>query len=238
MNLALDIGNSRIKIGLFNKDDLIESVEIKEAGLVNFLTGKSIQNAILSTVKALSPDVLKSAQQHCTNTLVLDPTTPLPIAVNYKTPETLGVDRLAAAVGALKYSQTNVLVIDIGTCITYDLIDSKHIFQGGLIAPGLNMRLKAMHEFTSGLPLAELKSTQNLIGKTTEECLLSGALNGTTAEITQIIRLYIQQFEHLEVIICGGDALFFENKLEIDIFVVPNLVLEGLNSILRFNVVD
>lgn len=238
MNLALDIGNSRIKIGLFDKDDLIESVEIKEAGLVNFLTGKSIQNAILSTVKALSPEVLKSAQQHCANTLVLESTTPLPIAVNYKTPETLGVDRLAAAVGALKYSQTNVLVIDIGTCITYDLIDSKHIFQGGLIAPGLNMRLKAMHEFTSGLPLAELKSTQNLIGKTTEECLLSGALNGTTAEITQIIRLYIQQFEHLEVIICGGDALFFENKLEIDIFVVPNLVLEGLNSILRFNVVD
>ena len=238
MNAALDKGNTRIKIGYFNQDDLIEVIEVAYDNLLPAISEKPIQNIILSSVKNLAPKLLSHLKDNCENLLVLDSSMPLPIAINYATPETIGVDRLAAAVGALEYGQGNKLIIDIGSCITIDLLDKNKVFQGGLISPGMNMRLKAMHQFTDQLPLVELRADQSLIGKSTRECLISGAVNGTIAEISQIIRLYIQQFGDLEVIICGGDAVFFDNKLEIDTFVVPNLVLEGLNSILRFNGVD
>lgn len=238
MNAALDIGNTQVKIGYFNRDDLMEMRQVAYDNLLSAISERPIQNIILSSVKNLDPQVLGFLKESCENLLILESTMPLPITINYATPETLGVDRIAAAVGSIAYGHGNKLIIDIGSCITIDLLDKQKVFQGGLISPGMNMRLKAMHQFTDRLPLVELQPNQNLIGKSTRECLISGAVNGTIAEISQIIRLYVQQFDDLEVIICGGDAVFFENKLEIDTFVVPNLVLEGINSILRFNVVD
>ena len=178
MNPALYIVNSIVKIGFFNQNDLNEAHETSGNGFLDFLTMKPIQKIILSAVKQLNPEILTAIQQHCDTLLVMYKLTPLPITVNYKSPETLGVDRLAAAVGSLKYCQTNVLIIDIGTCITYDLLDHNRVFQGGIIAPGINMRLKSMHEFTARLPLAERKNNQGFIGKTTEECMQSGAFNG------------------------------------------------------------
>jgi type III pantothenate kinase len=237
MNAAVDIGNTNVKIGLFRQSKLLSTHETNLADLIRFFDKNKTECLILSTVKPVATEILERIQPS-RQMIVLNASTPLPIGVNYKTPETLGADRLAAAVGSLNYYRGNKLIVDLGSCITYDLVDKDQVFQGGLISPGVNMRLKAMHEFTAGLPLVDLQLTQDLTGKTTEECVLSGALNGTLAEINQVIYRYFQQFDDLRVIICGGGAVYFDKKMEIDTFVVPNLVLEGLNSILRFNVID
>lgn len=171
-----------------------------------------------------------------TPTIVLDHQTPLPLKINYQSPATLGVDRIAAATGStVLFKGGNNLVIDIGTCITYDMVDSDSVYHGGGISPGVDMRLKAMHKFTSGLPLVAVKGMPELIGKTTRECMLSGVIHGTVAELEGIILRYRQFFEQLNIIICGGGAIFFESKIKDDIFAVPNLVLVGLNHILRYN---
>ena len=132
----------------------------------------------------------------------------------------------------------NSLIIDIGTCITYDLIDKSGTYQGGGISPGVNMKLKAMHKFTSGLPIVAVRKPADLIGRTTKECMLSGVVNGTIAEIEGVIASYRQFFKDLNIIMCGGDAIFFESKIKDHIFAIPNLVLIGLNQILRFNLHD
>ena len=171
--------------------------------------------------------------------MVLDHETSLPITSQYATPHTLGVDRIASVAGAnFLYPGKNCLVIDLGTCITYDLIDQSGVHHGGGISPGLEMRLKAMHKFTSKLPLISMKGKPDLIGKTTKECMQSGALNGTIAELEGIIWRYRQLFKDLVIIFCGGGAIFFESKIKDDIFALPNLVLTGLNHILRFNLND
>jgi type III pantothenate kinase len=155
----------------------------------------------------------------------------------YATPTTLGVDRIAGVCGAKHMSpKTNVLVIDAGTCITYDFLDRDGNFLGGGISPGLMMRFNAVHNFTARLPLVPLVEIAPLIGDSTETCIQSGVINGLIEELGGIISLYRQKFEGLAVILSGGDARFFENKLKGSIFAVPELVLSGLNSILIHNV--
>jgi len=163
----------------------------------------------------------------------------LPVHIAYKTPQTLGADRRASVVGAnFLYKNRNNLIVDLGTCITYDLIDYVGTYHGGGISPGVEMRLKAMHKFTSKLPVVSAKGSPELIGKTTKECMASGAINGTIAELDGIISQYKQFFEDLNIIFCGGGAIFFETKIKDHIFAVPNLVLVGLNQILRYNLND
>jgi len=128
------------------------------------------------------------------------------------------------------------LVIDAGTCITYDFVDANRNYQGGGISPGLNMRFRAVHTFTAKLPLVTPIKGARLIGDTTESSIQSGVVNGLLAEMEGIIRLYTEEFPGLRVILCGGDAGFFENQLKASIFASPELVLLGLNSILIHNV--
>ena len=150
--------------------------------------------------------------------------------------ETLGVDRIAAVCGAFAlFPEKNCLVIDAGSCITYDVLDQKGNYCGGSISPGLEMRLKAMHTFTARLPLVKVNQQVNLIGNSTESCLQSGALYGVLAEIEGIVEKYNQNYAELRVIMCGGDASLFENQLKPTIFVAPDLVLKGLNRILLQN---
>jgi type III pantothenate kinase len=134
------------------------------------------------------------------------------------------------------FPNSNILVIDAGTCITYDFIDKNGVYQGGAISPGINLKLKALNTFTQKLPLIEFKNEFVLIGQTTEESILSGVLNGTIAEIEGIIGYYSHSFSDLKTIICGGASNFFESKIKAPIFVVPELVLIGLNRILQYNV--
>ena len=165
--------------------------------------------------------------------VILDENTPLPIKNLYETPATLGKDRLAAAVGARAiFPGKNVLSIDAGTCITYDFLTKDGEYLGGSISPGIRMRFRAMHAFTGRLPLVEPEDFTGLIGKTTAESLLSGVINGVCEEIKGLIARYNEQYEDLTAVITGGDHEYLHNKLKINIFAVPDLVLPGLNEIL------
>jgi len=168
--------------------------------------------------------------------LELDTSTLLPITLNYKTLETLGKDRIALAVAAAQlYPHKNVLIIDAGTCITYDFIDKHKEYQGGSISPGIQMRFKALNTFTDKLPLINPTDNVELLGKSTSESISSGVMNGVYSEIDGIIDKYKINFPDIEVILTGGDIIYFDKKLKNNIFANSNLVLKGLNMILDYN---
>ncbi|MEZ4902933.1 MAG: type III pantothenate kinase [Spirosomataceae bacterium] len=181
-------------------------------------------------------------QQAGVHVLQLSPTLPLPIQKNYDTPATLGADRLAAAVGAkVLFPNDHCLVIDMGTCVTYDWVSAAATFEGGIISPGLRMRFQAMHTFTKRLPLIEVMPQAtllwpSLLGKSTQTAMESGAFNGLLAEMEGFIQRYQQERGECQVLLCGGDGPLFENSLKSRIFAAPNLVLIGLNRILQYNV--
>jgi type III pantothenate kinase len=155
----------------------------------------------------------------------------------YTTPKTLGVDRIAAVCGALQlFPQRDCLVIDTGTCITYEFLDRNARYHGGSISPGIAMRFEAMHRFTSRLPLVKPEINVPLVGDSTESAMQSGVIQGVRAEVEGIIQKYTDQYPDLKVIICGGDVRFFENHLKQTVFVAPDLVLIGLNLILRHSI--
>ena len=238
MNLAVDYGNSSAKVGIFENDRFLEQFVFEQpADLKLFLENYRADNFIISSV-APDADAVSSWARKVRNKFVLTPDLPLPVVNRYATPKTLGVDRIAGVCGARQlYANDHCLVIDAGTCITYDFVDSDGIYHGGAISPGLRMRFQAVHTFTSRLPLVDIPADAPLIGDTTAKSIQSGVMNGIIAEAQGIIMRYEQQFEGLKVILCGGDGGFFENKLKGSIFAVPELVLSGLNSILNYNVV-
>jgi len=239
MNLILDIGNTRTKIGVFKKHRLIKKIiwdqwsftEVKE-----LLEQRKITHITLSTVKGLPKRVDNFFQKHFYY-INLDAHTPLPIHNHYKTPQTLGKDRLAAAVGAFaEYPGQHNLVIDAGTCIKYDLITATGDYYGGSISPGIDMRFQAMHHFTAKLPLIKRGVIRKLVGNNTQTALQTGVQIGVLAEVEGFIRKYEDVYGEINVILTGGDAVFFAKKLKTQIFVNQNLVLKGLNKILNHNV--
>ena len=234
MLASIDVGNSQVKIGLFQEDKLYRVEKVESSAILSFLQKNNVINLIISAVNDDYSLVLQLGKEY-QKLIELKPGTPVPLKIDYETLDTLGIDRVAAAIGALKSFQGPLVVVDAGTCITCDLIDEKNIFKGGTISPGLQMRLQAMHTFTAKLPLVKLKRPKQLISKSTDDAILSGVVNGSQQEIAGLIRQYQKEHPNLKVIICGGDALYFDKIIELNIFVLPNLVLEGLNAILRFN---
>ncbi|MEO5976224.1 MAG: type III pantothenate kinase [Chryseolinea sp.] len=237
MNLVVDYGNSSAKVGLFKDLDLVEQHSFKEVeDLKKFLQNFSGDHFIISTVTKDAEEI-SSWAKNISSKLILNRDLPLPVQIRYSTPETLGVDRIAGVCGAQKmFPGTNCLVIDAGTCITYDFLDATGNFLGGGISPGLRMRFNAVHTFTAKLPLVSPTEHVPLIGDSTETCIQSGVIHGIISEINGIVVHYQQKFPELKVILSGGDTRFFENKLKGFIFAVPELVLSGLNSILIHNV--
>ena len=237
MNLVIDYGNSSAKVGIFTQQKLVEKhVFSSSESLKAFVESATAQNIIVSSVSADAHNITSWAV-HTKKKLILNHTLPLPIINQYSTPSSLGVDRLAAACGAqFLYPNQNCLVIDAGTCITYDFIDCHANYLGGGISPGMAMRFQAMNTFTAKLPLVHPVSGPELIGTSTESCMQSGVVNGILAEIRGITGDYKKKFADLKVILCGGDATFFENQMKEVIFAIPELVLYGLNSILIYNV--
>ncbi len=237
MNLVIDYGNSAAKVGIFNHLNLIEKQTIRSLDeLHHFIQDATFENFIVSSVKA-DADLISSWVVKARKKFILGKALPLPVNNLYATPETLGMDRLAAVCGAHQlFPSLHCLVIDAGTCITYDFIDKGGNYYGGSISPGLNMRFQAVHTLTAKLPLVSPKENVKLIGDSTETCIQSGVVNGLLAEMDGIIRQYNGKFEGLNVILCGGDAGFFENQMKASIFASPELVLIGLNSILIYNV--
>ena len=241
-NLVIDFGNTFVKIALFEKSKPIEifilqnneTKKIKDI-LKKIKKNSAEPNIIISSVISY-PKKIKLFLQKNFQFTEFTTATPIPLVNKYKTPATLGIDRLAAAVGATSiYPKKNILVIDAGTCITYDYINSKNEFVGGSISPGLNIRFKAINDYTANLPLLAPESIDYLTGNNTKQSILSGILNGTVAEMDGFIEMYKKQYKDIIIVLTGGDYKFFEKKLKSSIFAVPNLVLTGLNEILEFN---
>lgn len=238
MNLAIDIGNTRAKLAVFDKEKIVFNTAVEtipENQVAHLLKRFSIKNSILSAVSSFQDGVINFLTKN-SQLIILDSKTPLPIKNLYKTPLTLGKDRLAAAVGAFAlYPNENVLVLDIGTAITYEFVNSAGEYLGGGISPGINLRFKALNAYTGNLPLITAEEINFLTGRSTKESILSGVMNGARLELDGVIAEYVKEYGNVRVLITGGDAAFFETTLKSKIFAIPNLVLIGLNKILQHN---
>jgi len=241
MKLVIDIGNTFSKLAVFKNRDLITLHTTPELSVDHirdlFKATPNIKSAIVSTVRQYDQNInneLKSKIRLC----VLNPQARLPFRVLYKTHETLGNDRIAAVAGALDlFPGKNILVIDTGTCITYDMVTAANQYLGGAISPGIQMRLKSLNTFTGNLPLIQPDFDKNidLIGDSTENSILSGVQNAVIMEVDAMIHEYKDRFGDLKIIVTGGDNKYFDKTLKNIIFAAPNLVLSGLNKILDFN---
>jgi type III pantothenate kinase len=237
MNLIVDVGNTSAKVAIFNQQQLIEKRTFMDTDLLkNYLSAATIENCLISSVR-IKADEISNWISPANQKFILSHTLPLPIKILYDTPHTLGVDRIAGSCGASSmFPKMNSLVIDAGTCITYDFTNAQGEYLGGGISPGLEMRFKALNTFTSRLPLVKANETPELVGTSTEASIQSGVINGIASEMEGLILRYQEKYPELNVILCGGDTSFFENRLKATIFAAPELVLFGLNSVLIHNV--
>jgi type III pantothenate kinase len=235
MNLVIDSGNTRFKAATFYGAQLVKSYFFYNSiELKTFLNHQAFDCALVSSVSMDGNEIISWVK--ASRFFLLTHFLPVPIQIQYKTPETLGVDRIAAACGVLDvFPERDSLVIDAGTCVTFDFIDKERNYWGGSISPGIAMRFEALNTFTKRLPLVSKVDEAALIGNTTENSIRSGVLNGIVAEMEGIIEKYSRSYPEVGVVLCGGDALFFENKLKPTIFAAPDLVLSGLNRILLYN---
>jgi type III pantothenate kinase len=239
MNLIIDQGNTTTKYAVITaQGEVVHKTKVPdfEMDRVNDIVNKySIQAALISSVR-LEYAAFATLHQSIQNVVFFDSSTLLPIKNLYTTPKTLGKDRLAGVCGAIKYfKNTNCLVIDAGTCITYDFIDAQKQYHGGSISPGLEMRLKAMHHYTGKLPLVPLEFTDDFVGNSTQTALQTGVVYGVMNEINGFISRYKQRYGQIEVLMCGGDTDFLAKRSESKIFAASDLVITGLNEILIYN---
>lgn len=236
--LVADIGNTRAKVAVFEGDRmvLLESFANPTPELFNSpgLVVYQPRAAIISSVAGDASAYMQMLPE-C-RWINLSHDTPLPFTIQYDTPETLGRDRIAGVAGAWHLFQgSDLLVIDAGTAITYDFISKEGVYKGGAISPGITIRFRALNTFTSRLPLLNPAEISFLTGKTTDESILSGVMNGAKAEIDGIIEEYKAIYPELKIIITGGDMFYFEKKLKNNIFANSNLVIAGLKKILDYN---
>lgn len=236
-NFVIDIGNTRSKTALFEDGKVLLEKNFERFELfLEYTKGLQFHHAIVSSVtytKEQLEDLLDFSF------LFLDKNTVLPITNKYATPETLGVDRKAAVIGGRSIVENGpLLAVDLGSCITYDFLDESDNYMGGAISPGLQMRFRAMHQQTARLPLVELEmgTVPEFIGNSTVNCLRSGVYFGILNELNGFVQTYQKQYHDLKVIICGGDSKIFESLTKDHIFVIPNLILYGLDRILSYNV--
>lgn len=240
MNLIIDVGNTLVKFAVFQQDVIIEKKKVGHADVFNnFKTileeYTTINKAILSNVGKLDVSVLGNISSKI-QLLILNSETKLPFKNCYKTPQTLGIDRIALVSASVQqFADKNVLIIDVGTCITYDFINSENEYLGGAISPGIRLRYKTLNTLTANLPLLETEMPQDLIGNSTDSSIHSGVVFGILKEIDGVIDGYKEKYADLTVILTGGDANFLSKQLKNGIFANSNFLLEGLNFILEFN---
>ncbi len=239
MNLVIDQGNTAVKIALFEGDKLISKAAIENNQPTDFL--KWLESNIAVPVNMITSSVvnleLDLSSLQINSDLKLNSKIPLPIQIGYKSPDTLGNDRLANACGIWKLNpKKNSLVVDLGTCIKYDLVTAEGVYKGGAISPGLALRYRSLHEFTAKLPLIQNDQTPQVIGTDTKSSLVSGVELGISYEINGFIERYSEDFSDLTIFMTGGDLNHFDKGIKNRIFANPDLTLIGLNEILQFNV--
>ncbi|MEK9750915.1 MAG: type III pantothenate kinase [Flavobacteriaceae bacterium] len=240
MDLVIDIGNTRSKVAVFASKNCLEVKAYDSHSLVDGVRGilsefKLIDRAIVSTVGD-EPEGLVEVLDSLKEVVWVDEHTQLMFENDYQSKETLGADRKALMAAAYRnHPGKNVLVIDLGSCITYDLLEGGERYVGGAISPGWRMRVEAMHEFTSKLPSLQPSEPMTVLGDTTTSCMQIGAYNGVVGELQELIKAYRKRFEDLTVILTGGDAEIFGKRLKNCIFAHSNFLLEGLHELLEYN---
>lgn len=242
MNLVVDVGNTMIKAAVFQQHELELTIVFKEVIFQQefekiFKRFPDIKQSLIISVKG-NVEAYQVFLKKKSKVRLLDLQTKLPFNNNYHSPETLGVDRIALAAAAVEqFPRKNVLIIDAGTCITYDFVDVNGIYHGGAISPGLQMRLDALHNFTAKLPLLQLDKAHkvDVVGRNTEESMQLGAIGGAAYEIDGFATVYKENHEDLTIILTGGDREILSKSVKNSIFVDSNFLLKGLNSILEFN---
>lgn len=241
MILAVDVGNTRIKAAVFEDSILVENfVFVKnelQKNIQNILKKyKKITDLVVSSVG----DVEKQSFLEFENDVkvyFISQEDPFPFVNCYSTPKTLGIDRMVLAAGAtLQYPNQNRLVIDAGTCVTFDFIDENDNYLGGAIAPGLRLRYESLHNYTAKLPLLTVENPKDIIGKSTSESIHSGVVNGLVYEIDSFIDEYRARYSNFIIILTGGDTDFLAKRLKNTIFANSNFLLDSLSQTFQYKI--
>jgi type III pantothenate kinase len=238
LNLVIDIGNTLLKAAIFKNNLLIVSIEFKdnfELNIESILDKYPITHSIVSNVSNFN-EGLNYLLSIRTKQILFYESIKIPFTNSYSTISTLGKDRIALVSAASKeFSKENVLIIDLGSCITYDFKNSKNYYLGGSISPGIHMRYKSLNDYTANLPLLNFKNITNFVGKSTEESIHSGVVNGVVQEVNGTISQYKDEFKEIKIILTGGDSKFLLKKIKNTIFAHSNFLLVGLNFLVESN---
>lgn len=238
MNLIVDIGNSRVKIAFVEGENIVgqESLSSVAEFSAQRLLGRypAIERAIVASSGEAVDAVVEALRSGGVEVLVMTASTAVPIGNDYQTPDTLGVDRLAAAVAAVELYGEDCLIVDFGTAITVDLVEGGR-FRGGNISPGMQLRFRALHDYTSRLPKCDATEEVLAIGRTTKQAIEQGVMQGITNEVEGYISAFLSKNANLSIIFTGGDAKCFVKRIKNAIFANCDLVIRGLNSILEYN---
>ena len=242
MNVVLDIGNTRVKYAFYKDIDIFKRGDIPlekyQKNTLDLLQKYTADHLLIASVVPLEKSFTNGIATLVKKILIFDHKTPLQFENLYHTPDTLGVDRLALiAAATAKFPHTAVLVIDMGTCITYDFKNAQNQYLGGAITPGITMRYKSMATHTKSLPNLSpiVLEDDQIIGRATNDCIHKGVLRGVLFEIEGFVNAYQKQFPETKIVLTGGDAFYLSNHLKKTIFARPNFLLDGLLEILLYN---
>ena len=238
MNLILDIGNTSTKLAVIDGSKKLKVARINDLTreeLEKTFSGLSIQKAIVSSVRELPSSITDLIYANIPYVHLLTYRSKLPFVIEYETPETLGPDRIAGVAGAFSlFPDSELLVIDAGTAITYDYLSGGK-YRGGNISPGLSLRFRALHEFTGKLPLVVLSDNFTKPGRNTADAILAGVITGVTYEINEYIRTFKKKSTDFKILLTGGDSGFLKEKINYQVIYMPDIVIDGLNYILEYN---
>lgn len=243
--LIIDSGNTACKAYLFSGDDIVATMRYTTPSienLVEFIDGYDIIGVIYCTVARYDAKLVESLRHTVNaNVIVLTHDTLLPIKIDYKTPKTLGYDRVAAAIGASELVEgKSILVVDAGTALTIDVVDEKGVYKGGNISPGISLRFKSLNDYTQLLPLIDNFETFDvpLFGHDTPSAIIAGVVNGVVAEVEIAYQNAHKRYGDTVLVLTGGDARYLSTRLNLNIesiIISDDLVAKGLNRILRYN---
>ena len=241
MILTIDVGNTRIKGAVFEYDNTLEYCvfskdEIQKKIEIILKKYKKITHLVVASVGSIERQLFLDFEKMVEVWFVSHEDS-FPFINNYATPKTLGIDRMVLAAGAtLQFKGQNRLIIDAGTCITYDFVDQNDVYLGGAISPGLRLRYETLHHYTEKLPLLNVTDPNHFIGKSTAESIHSGIVNGLVHEINGFVDQYSAQYSNFIIILTGGDTEFLAKRLKNTIFANSNFLLESLNQIFQYKI--
>ncbi|WP_395078089.1 type III pantothenate kinase [Flavobacterium sp.] len=239
MILTIDVGNTRIKYAVFQDNTIVEMQIIPKQNFKNYLEEilkkyQNIKHLVVASVGKIEENAFEAFSNHL-KVQFISKESKFPFQNKYATPNTLGIDRMVLSAGAvLQFQNQNRLVIDAGTCVTYDFIDKNDIYHGGAISPGISLRYKSMHDYTAKLPLLSIEEPEKLIGNSTHQSIHSGVINGLSFEIDGYIDALKSKNENFIIILTGGDANFLAKRLKNTIFANSNFLLESLNNLYQY----